>query len=860
MQLTWDIGKFPNGVPNITFDVQGRKVYDPRSGTIAYSANAALCIADYLNNAQFGLVAQTKYPVTASMITNSGFSNFNAANLVDGDVTTNGFSNNTTNAASTITIDLGAGNPQEFRRFRMYLSSAGQVQRYDIQYSDDAISWTSVEEYFYILSTPPIGWSDTELAPNGAHRYWRINAVDTIAEAGFVNEIQFWKSDVDSVQLISAANTCDEAVNLLAGGTEPRFTINGSFETSEAPASVIASMNSVMSGSCLYVAGLWGIYPGIWRAPTISLSDSDLRVGFTVQTRLTHRDLYNGVQGTFISPAANWQATAYPSFQSLAYLAEDNNEPLWLTVQLPFTTSGSTAQRLSSIALQRVRRQITIQAQFKLTAYQVQPLDVIQFSHPRFGWVNKTFEVTACTLVYSGDSLGAPALGVDLTLREVDANIYAWSTANELPITALATTIMPQNSIASPVTGLGVSTVEVVRVADGVRASFVGLTWTAPTDAFVISGGHIRVQYKRHVDSLWLDGGKLDGGATSAQVGPVVDGTSYDVQIWAENTSLVRSSIVSATFTPTGTAVTLVTIADGSTRFARTGVHSSYRPLTNPLTAHDAGGGVATIPVASFTMRVGATDVSVTGSTIGSLLNGKLYFVYYDDAALAGGSVTMVATTTRETALQGAGRFLVGSVLTPVAGAPDTIGNNDGGTGAQIGAHFSRFATTYPANSGGVHGNAGAATDGNWGTEETWTNTAVNDPTSIFPIAGFGSPFDNFYPKNISVSLKAEVNGKVDTNYFGTAVVTVATMYSINGGASWTTLRSSTSTSISPAAPTLATLAVATDTFAVPDGTAPSNIVVKTDISVSGAGYAHGAALNATWFHGIYEASVTFDT
>src|SRR2546430_2990986 len=103
VQLTWDQTKFPNGVPNITFDVQGRSlVYDPRTGTMVYSNNAALCVADYLNNASFGLVAQTKYPITAAMLANSGFSNFNAANLIDGDVTTNGWSNNTTNANSTI--------------------------------------------------------------------------------------------------------------------------------------------------------------------------------------------------------------------------------------------------------------------------------------------------------------------------------------------------------------------------------------------------------------------------------------------------------------------------------------------------------------------------------------------------------------------------------------------------------------------------------------------------------------------------------------------------------------------------------------------------------------------------------------
>jgi hypothetical protein len=39
---------FPNGVPVITTVVQGKKVYDPRTETTAYSSNAALCLRDYL--------------------------------------------------------------------------------------------------------------------------------------------------------------------------------------------------------------------------------------------------------------------------------------------------------------------------------------------------------------------------------------------------------------------------------------------------------------------------------------------------------------------------------------------------------------------------------------------------------------------------------------------------------------------------------------------------------------------------------------------------------------------------------------------------------------------------------------------
>jgi len=47
---------FPNGVPEITCSIKGRKVYDPRTGTIAWSDNPALCLRDYLTSG-YGLGA-----------------------------------------------------------------------------------------------------------------------------------------------------------------------------------------------------------------------------------------------------------------------------------------------------------------------------------------------------------------------------------------------------------------------------------------------------------------------------------------------------------------------------------------------------------------------------------------------------------------------------------------------------------------------------------------------------------------------------------------------------------------------------------------------------------------------------------
>lgn len=55
VRLTWDTEKFPSGIPNISAVIKGKKVYDPRSAATAYSANAALCLRDYLTDSALGM-------------------------------------------------------------------------------------------------------------------------------------------------------------------------------------------------------------------------------------------------------------------------------------------------------------------------------------------------------------------------------------------------------------------------------------------------------------------------------------------------------------------------------------------------------------------------------------------------------------------------------------------------------------------------------------------------------------------------------------------------------------------------------------------------------------------------------------
>lgn len=54
VRLEFDADAFPNGPPEVTAVVKGKKVYDPRTSTTAWSDNPALCLRDYITSGKEG--------------------------------------------------------------------------------------------------------------------------------------------------------------------------------------------------------------------------------------------------------------------------------------------------------------------------------------------------------------------------------------------------------------------------------------------------------------------------------------------------------------------------------------------------------------------------------------------------------------------------------------------------------------------------------------------------------------------------------------------------------------------------------------------------------------------------------------
>ena len=281
LNLDYDENAFPNGVPEVSAVVKGKKVFDPRTNTTYWSDNPALCLRDYLTNTSYGL--------------------------------------------------------------------------------------------------------------------------GTLS------------SNIDDSLFITAANVCDQIVN-----GKKRFTCNGAFTTASAPYDIIEDLLTSMGGSLWYSQGKWRVKPAYWTTPTESFNEDDLRSSVAVNTRVSRRDNFNEVRGTYKGEETNWVPTDYPRVINGFAVNTDGGIESSIDVALAFTDNFVEARRLARITLERNRQQLVVSASFGLRALSVQVGDNIRLSNDRFGWVDKEFEVVSWSFGLN-DELD---IITDLVLKETAQQVF----------------------------------------------------------------------------------------------------------------------------------------------------------------------------------------------------------------------------------------------------------------------------------------------------------------------------------------------------------------------------------------------------------------------------------------------------
>jgi hypothetical protein len=232
LRLTYDQEMFPGGIPTITADVKGVKVYDPRTSTTAWSDNPALCIRDYLTNTRYGR------GIDSSLIDDTSFSA--AANYCDELVTIGGESIKRYTLNGVVdTSRTSLDNIKEMlTACRGFLVFTGGKYRLIIDKPETA-TFTFDEDN--ITGSWSIGLGNKQ---NTFNRI-RVN---------FFNPDRSWQPDVTAVE--STALRANDNGLLLEREIELPFT------TSEARAKAIATMNlnqSRQQVTCEFTATIEGL-------------------------------------------------------------------------------------------------------------------------------------------------------------------------------------------------------------------------------------------------------------------------------------------------------------------------------------------------------------------------------------------------------------------------------------------------------------------------------------------------------------------------------------------------------------------------------------------------------------------------
>ncbi|MDP3853146.1 phage tail protein [Phenylobacterium sp.] len=327
----------------------------------------------------------------------------------------------------------------------------------------------------------PDTWAWTDNAAICAYNYRRgVYAGDQVEEPeqlligrGLTAE------EAQPVRIFAAANLCDEAVTLLAGGTEPRYRANGVIRADEPFIVVEEYFAAAMAGVIVQRDGGVEIEPGAAKSVVTTITDADLVVGEAVQGEdfLSDTQRVNLVTPRYIAPDQLWQDHAAPVRRSVSDIVADGGQRA-KTLTLSMVTSQTQAQRCGEIE-RRLGRQ---ERRYSLVL------------GPRFSWLEdgdwlawqSDRRFLGSTITFRVENV---VVGEDhrtsLVLRQINSSCYAWTAATDEGTPGAAPVDEAGSLDPLELDGVDIETFQYVG-DNGQEAPGVIAHWDTPVDAAIM--------------------------------------------------------------------------------------------------------------------------------------------------------------------------------------------------------------------------------------------------------------------------------------------------------------------------------------------------------------------------------------
>jgi hypothetical protein len=420
-----------SGVPQLTVQVRGKKVYDPRDSgqtfgtpsTYEFSDNPALCFLDLISNNEYGK------GLTASQINMTTFSS--AANVCDTEVDQPYFNG----SAQSLTWSANSGDN--------FLTIAGA--------NPNDVWWQN-----------KIGELLDLFDANG-------NGVIDGDEIIDVQRNQFFDSNEEYIIYINS--TFSSTYSSQTGSSllkVKRFHCNGYLDTNKNVMENAKELLANMRGIFLYINGQYELSIEDTGTSTFSINDNHIIADAGISVDYGNKDKKaNKVIVEFFNANKKYELDTATVLHDAnpEYYSDDGDEILEIKAEFPYISDPYIAYNMGKAILTRSRNQTTMQFLGTPEMYKLNVGDIVDLTYAGLGFSGKVCRVEALELQPNGL--------VAVSLIEY-FDVYTWEVPPQEPVEELAN--LPSAYAVKAPTGLSFTD------TDSSSTGRPFLSWNEPTD------------------------------------------------------------------------------------------------------------------------------------------------------------------------------------------------------------------------------------------------------------------------------------------------------------------------------------------------------------------------------------------
>lgn len=407
------------GVPQITVQVKGKKIYDPRSDTTAWSSNAALCFLDYIQNDEYG------------------------KGLVTADI------NMTTFETAADKCDVLQNQPFYGSSYQnVTWSATSGTNRVQISTFDNAFQNKTDE----VISIKDSSGTVIVNAEN-------INSFrsDEFYDESRINEIII-DDDIGS-------DYDDEAGSIFT--QVKRFHCNGYVDTNKNVMENAKELLANMRGIFTYINGKYELQIEDTGSSTFSITDNHIIAESGISVDYGNKDKKaNKVIVEFFNANLKYELdTVTELHDATPNYYSDDGEILEVKAEFPYITDPYIASNMAKAILGRSRNQKTVQFLGTPEMYKLNVGDIVDLTYAGLGFSSDLFRIEALELQSNGL--------VSVSMIEY-LDIYTWDVPTQEE-TADPVNLPTAGALAAPENVTFTDT-------DASSISRPTLSWTEPTD------------------------------------------------------------------------------------------------------------------------------------------------------------------------------------------------------------------------------------------------------------------------------------------------------------------------------------------------------------------------------------------